>query len=131
MTMESNKNFNKGYIPIEPDIYDTLNWDYDLIVLCLEFIRNEIPNIINIEPEKVEVFLVSFCNFVGQNYPAIGIRSKPEFEEVIKLDFFKIEEQIESWLTNIGGIEFLKENTKNIKGIDWKTLEELKEYPKY
>ena len=131
MTMESNEIFNKGYIPIEPDIYDTLNWDYDLIVLCLEFIRNEIPNIINIEPDKIEVFLVSFCNFIGQNYPAIGIRSKPKFEEAIKLDFFEIEEQIESWLTNIGGIEFLKENTKNIKGIDWKTLEELKEYPKY
>ncbi len=129
--MEFNENVNKGYIPIEPDIYEKLNWDYDLIVLCLEYIRTEIPNILKIESDKIEVFLVSFDNFLGQNYPAIGIRNKSDLAESINLDFFEIDEKIENWLANIGGVENLKQKAKNIKCVDWKTLENLKEYPKY
>ena len=129
--MEYNENIKKAYTPIEPDIYDKLNWDYDLIVLCLEYIRLEIPNILKIERDKVEVFLVSFYNFLGQNYPVIGIRNKSDLIETINLDFFEIEEQVENWLANIGGIENLKQKAENIRYIDWKTLESLKEYPKY
>jgi hypothetical protein len=129
--MESNENIEKGYTPIEPDIYDKLNWDYDLIVLCLEYIRLEIPNILKIERDKIEVFLVSFYNFLGENYPAIGIRNKSDLIETINLDFFEIEEQVDNWLANIGGIENLKQKAENIKYIDWKTLKSLKEYPKY
>jgi hypothetical protein len=119
--MESNKNSNKGYTPIEPDIYDKLNWDYDLIVQCLEYIRNEIPNILKIEDNKVDVFLVSLCNFLGQNYPAIGIRCKSNLKDLVDFDFFEIDEKIETWLDSIGGVESLKQKSKGIKCIDWKT----------
>ncbi|KFF06666.1 hypothetical protein [Flavobacterium reichenbachii] len=128
--MEFNENSRKSYMPIEPDIHEQLNWDYDLIVSCLEYIRNEIPHILKIDSDKVEVFLVSFYNFLGQHYPAIGIRNKPDLKENIELDFFEIEEKVENWLTNLG-IENLKQKAKDIKVIDWKTLEILKEYPKF
>ena len=129
--MESNENIKKGYTPIEPDIYDKLNWDYDLIVLCLEYIRNEFSNIINLERGKADVFLASFHNFQGQNYPVIGIRSKSNLTEIINLDYFEIEEKVENWLEELGGIESLKRKAENIKYIDWKTLETLGEYPIY
>ncbi|RZJ53372.1 MAG: hypothetical protein EOO44_08700 [Flavobacterium sp.] len=126
--MESNQNTNKGFTPIEPNINEKLNWDYDLIVLCLEYIRTEIPTILEIERDKIEVFLVSFSNFSGENYPAIGIREKPNLTEVINLDFFDIDEKIDNWLNNLG-IENLKQKAENIKCIDWETLKKLKEYP--
>ncbi len=110
--MKTNENLRKGFIPIEPDIYERLNWDYDLIVLCLEYIRNEIPNILKIDQDKVEVFLVSFSNFLGEAYPAIGIRNKFDLDETIILDFFEIDEKIEYWITNICGIENLTQNAK-------------------
>ncbi|MEN2400857.1 hypothetical protein GKZ90_0013815 [Flavobacterium sp. MC2016-06] len=129
--MESNENAKKGYIPIEPDIHGKLNWDYDLIVSCLEYIRTEIPNILEINGNDVYVFLVSFYNFLGQNYPAIGIRCKSNLKEPIALDFFEMDEKVENWLANLGGIENLIEKSKNIKTIDWKTLEKFKEYPDF
>lgn len=128
--MESNENSRKGFMPIEPDIYDKLNWDHDLIVSCLEYIRNEIPNILNTEITDFEVFVASLTNFLGQSYPVIGIRDKPNLTEVINLDHFEIEEKIENWLTKLG-IENLKQNAKNITSIDWKTLQNLKEFPKF
>lgn len=129
--MKSNDNIKKGYTPIELNIYDKLNWDYDLIVSCLEYVRNQIPNILKIEHDKVEVFLASFHNFLGQNYPVIGIRDKIDLMETVDLDPSEIEEKVENWLSDIGGIENLKQKAKNIKCIDWKTLESVKEYPKY
>lgn len=129
LIMETNENIRKGFIPIEPDIYAKLNWDYDLIFLCLEYIRNEIPNILKIEQDKVEVFLASFSNFLGKNYPVIGIRNKSDLAESINLDFFEIDEKVENWLNNLCGIENLKQKAKNIKCVDWKTLESSKQYP--
>ena len=34
--MDSEKNFGKRFISIETEIHVKLNWDYDLIVNCLE-----------------------------------------------------------------------------------------------
>ncbi len=34
--MNSEKNYGKGFIPIETEIHVKLNWDYDLIVNCFE-----------------------------------------------------------------------------------------------
>lgn len=127
--MESNDNIKKGYTPIELDIYEKLNWNYDLIVLCLEYIRNQIPNILKIEQDKIEVFLVSFHNFLGQSYPIIGIRDKVDLMKILQLDPLEIEEKVENWILNNGGIENLKQKAKDIQCIDWKTLESLKEYP--
>ena len=33
--MDSEKNYGKGFIPIETEIHVKLNWDYDLILNCL------------------------------------------------------------------------------------------------
>jgi hypothetical protein len=77
------------------------------------------------------VFLAFFQNFLGKNYPVIGIRDKIDLVGTLDLDPFEIEEKVENWLSDIGGIENLKQKAKNIKCIDWKTLESVKEYPKY
>ncbi|TPG45252.1 hypothetical protein [Flavobacterium pectinovorum] len=126
--MESNENNRKGFMPIEPNIYDHLNGDYDLIISCFEYIRGEIPTILNIDPDDIEVFLVSFCNFLGQYYPAIGIRNKTDSKKSLSFDFFEIDEKVENWLANFG-IENLKQKATEIKSIDWKTLQDLQEYP--
>lgn len=129
MTLE--KNNEKGFTPIETELHQKLNWDFDLIVKCLNYIRVEIPNILDIEIDRIEVFLASITNFVGQNYPVIGIRVKPDFAKLIVIDFFEIEEKIEKWIEKIGGIEKLIEKSINFKSINWKSLEELNEYPKF
>lgn len=129
--MSLEKNNEKGFTPIETEIHEKLNWDYDLIVICLNYIRIEIPNILNIENDRIEVFLASIHNFMGQNYPVIGIRVKTDFVELIDINFFDIEEKIENWIEKIGGIERLKEESINFKSINWETLEELIEYPKF
>ena len=38
------KNKN-GFIPIETQLHEILNWDFDLIIQCLNCIRLEIPSI--------------------------------------------------------------------------------------
>lgn len=126
--MELNYNSNKGFTPIEPDIYDKLNWDYDLIVLCLEYIRTEIHTILEVEGDKIDVFLISFSNFLGQSYPAIGIRNKSDEKESSNLDFFELDEKIERWILSIG-IENLKQKAQNISCVNWKTLQNLKRFP--
>ncbi|KAF2340139.1 hypothetical protein [Flavobacterium nitrogenifigens] len=120
--------YNKDFTPIEPDIYEKLNWDYDLIVLCLEYIRTEIHTILETESDKIETFLISFSNFLGQNYPAIGIRNKSDTEDCINLDFFEVNEKIEKWILSVG-IETLKHKAQNITYINWKTLHDLKRFP--
>ena len=129
--MDSEKNYGKGFIPIETEIHEKLNWDYDLIVKCLNYIRIELPNILKIEKDKIEVFLASITNFIDQKYPAIGIRIKSDFVEEIKIDFFDIEEKIEIWIVENGGIENLIEKSKKIKTISWETLDKLKEYHQF
>ncbi|MCD0472272.1 hypothetical protein [Flavobacterium sp. JAS] len=126
--MKFKENNRKAFMSIEPNIYDQLNSDYDLIVSCFEYLRGKIPTILNIDRDDIEVFLVSFCNFSGQYYPAIGIRDKVDSKESVNFDFFEIDEKVETWLANLG-IENLKQKAKEIKSIDWKTLQELKEYP--
>jgi hypothetical protein len=128
--MELNENNRKSFMPIEPDIYDQLNGDYDLIVSCLEYIRNEIPTILNLDNTTIEVFLSLYFNFLGQCYPVIGIRNKSDLIDTIKFDYFEIEEKVENWIANLG-IENLKQNAKNITYIDWKILQNIKEYPKF
>ncbi|MDP5200075.1 hypothetical protein [Flavobacterium sp. DG2-3] len=124
--MESIHNNNEGFTPIEPDIYEKLNWNYDLIVLCLEYIRSEIHTIL--ETDKIDTFLISFSNFLGQNYPAIGIRNKSNIQEPINLDIFEVEEKIEKWILNVG-IENLKYKAQNISYVNWNTLQNLKRFP--
>ena len=51
-----------------------------------------IPNILKIESDKIDVFLVSFHNFIGETYPSIGIRNKTGSEKII-LEYFDIEEE--------------------------------------
>jgi hypothetical protein len=126
--MDSEKNYGKGFLPIETEIHEKLNWDYDLIVKCLNYLRIELPNILKIEKEKIEIFLASISNFFDQKYPVIGIRIKSDFVEEVKIDFFDIEEKIEIWIETNGGIEKLTEKSKNFKSISWEKLNELKEY---
>lgn len=129
--MEIKGSNNYGYTPIETNIYEKLNWDFDLIVLCLEYIRIELPTILKIEEDKIETNLVSFYNFLGQNYPVIGIRDKYSFNDALAIDVIDIHEKIDAWLTNLGDIDNLVQKAKNIQYIDWKTLQQIKEYPKY
>jgi hypothetical protein len=76
------------------------------------------------------IFLASMHNFLGQNYPAIGIRfsSKINLKEISFIDF---EEEIENWIEKNGGIEQLKKKSLSINTINWETLKKVKEFPNY
>jgi len=126
--MKKEVNIERGYTLLEPEIYEKLNWDLNLIVLCLEQIRTEIPAILNIETESIEFDLISVGNPHGENYPAIGIHMKPNFIHNIDLDIFKIEEKVEDWI-NEKGIDNLIQNTQIELTLSWDQLQEIGVYP--
>ena len=121
---------SKGFTHVDLDIHENLNYNNDLIIKCLFYIISEIPNILKIDENEMSIFLVSIHNFLGQNYPAIGIRfsSKIDLKEISVIDF---EEEIESWIEKNGGIEKLKKESLNINTINWETLKKVKEFPNY
>jgi hypothetical protein len=124
------KNKN-GFIPIEIELHEKLNWDFDLIIQCLNCIRLELPLILNIDKQFIEVFLTTITNFIGNNYPVIGIRIKADFLNLVVIDVFEIEEKIEIWIKKNGGLEELKKVSKKLETINWFLLQEIKEHPKF
>ena len=127
--MKSN-NMNKGFTPIEIGILDELDHDNDLIIICLSYIIKEIPKILKIDENEMSIFLASMHNFLGSNYPVIGIRfsSKIDLNKINLIDF---EEEIENWIKYNGGVENLKKESFNIKTINWETLKKVKEFPNF
>ena len=122
-------NQEKGYLIVEPPIHEELNWDMDLIIKCLEVIRNLIPKKFVEFPESLEYDLLAMTNFTGSTYPVIGIysRNKNDFKDIP--DFNDLFDIIEKWIKEIG-LEHIKREALKTKVISWESLKEMKTYPK-
>ncbi len=117
------KQEHRGYQIVEPPIYATLNWNMDLIVSCLEVIRQKLPEKFNQFPSSLEYDLVSLETPHGSPYPVIGIHTKQEkdFENFLF-------ELVENWITDID-VEKLKQESKELEIITWKELKAIGHYP--
>lgn len=115
----------KGYsIIIEPDIYEKLNWDLDLIISCLETIRIELPKLLQIDDENIQFDLFCMTNFLSQKSPVIGINGlNPEI-----YNWLEIDEKVNDWIYKTGIERIISESFKN-KYISWEKLIENGSYP--
>ncbi len=118
----------REYKIIEPPIYEALDWEMDLIVSCLEVIRQKLPEKLNNFPAGSEYDLVSLENPHGPAYPVIGIRLKSdnEFEELP--DFLDLYDLVEKWIMEIG-IDKIKRESKEFETPTWEQLKTFGHYP--
>ena len=115
----------RGYGIIEPPIYEELNWDMELIMSCLEFIRTKLPELFSEFPQGVKYELIPLENPFGEAYPVIGLYSdNPKDLEKLP-EFLDLDEQVGIWLNEIG-IEGIKKESKKIKTMNWETLKNRK-----
>jgi hypothetical protein len=126
--MDLENNIDYGFTIFEINIYEELNWDYDLIIKYLDYFRINFDRIANIERAKIEVYLIKVVNFIGQDYPAIGLITKNEDD--IELLLNKLQINIERWIKQQGGINELLIEATNIEIINWEILKRIKFYPK-
>lgn len=110
----------EGFTIVEPNVYKALHPNNDLIVRCLEYIRINIKDIL--KDEDTLAYLISGHNFLEQNYPMIGLKSE--------LDFFVIDDLVDKWLKDIGGVDELLKKSAEIESITWEELKKYKVYPK-
>jgi len=110
-----------GFTIVEPNIYDELFPNNDLIVKCLEYIRLNVKNVLKNKEANTLAYLISGNNFLGQNYPMLGLKSE--------LDFFEIDDLVDKWLKEIGGVEGILKKINDINSITWEELKEFKVYP--
>jgi hypothetical protein len=125
--MTKNKNEmkpKKGYTIVEPDIYEKLNWDMDLIISCLDIIRKKMSIILNIQNENIEYDLIALTNFLGQSYPVIGIYNLDPKE----YEWIDIDEITNNWIKNYDVEAIIKDSINN-KTINWVELQKLGTYP--
>ena len=115
----------RGYIDIQPPIYEVLDWDMDLIIKFLEYYRNRLPDIFPEFKKYAEYDLLVFKNPHGKPYPVIGLHLK---SNEVKADFFELEEKVENNLENYSKVDFIN-CTKGIKAPSWENLKTIKSYP--
>jgi hypothetical protein len=116
----------KGYSAlIEPEIYYPLEWDYDIIVRCLEVIRLALPEILAEGSESIEYDLVAVNNPFGSPYPVIGI-SDPCL--LIKIDWIEINNKVNRWFHDTG-LDNIKSKAENIHHINWERLNIISTFP--
>ena len=124
----------RGYTLVEPDIYQALNWDADLITKSLEVIRQSFTSIIPESTIGVKCDLLAVTSphnlLPGPHYPAIGIHCADQAAEaaIDKLDISNVETRFEVWIQALG-IDTLKARAIQVASIDWNMLKDLGAYP--
>lgn len=115
----------KGYnIVIEPPIYSELNWDMDLIVACLDILRERLQSVCNFPPTTTcEIFVL--INFLGQSYPAIGINNINS--SGVPLDNDVLENIVGEIIESIG-LEEIKNEAILRQKVTWDKLKHLGHY---
>ncbi|BDD06788.1 hypothetical protein [Aureibacter tunicatorum] len=116
------------YEIIELPIYNELNWDMDLIIKCLEYLRLRISDKFSELPDTVEYDLLAMTSFTGGQYPVIGMYSENESDFDSVPSFSLMYELIEQWIDEIG-IESLKKEALQIETIDWEDLKWYGSFP--
>lgn len=111
----------RGYGIIEPDIYEELNNNLDLIVSCLDLICMELPKVLTDFPKTTKYTVLAVGNPYGSPYPAIGFYcDNPKDFDIIP-DSYGFEEVVDNWLTK-DKIEKIKLEMENHKTKSWEEL---------
>ena len=120
----------KGYLVIEVDICETLHWDMDLIVQCLELFRKRLTDGFEsiAYPDPVELVLMHYRNRELVEYPIIGLKT-PHNEMAMHLPVISlIPHELQVWIKE-DGIEQIKKEAQAIKVISWENLKKAETYP--
>jgi hypothetical protein len=121
---------NEEFQIIEPPIYDELNWDMEIIMKALEYLRQVLPTYLTDLPKNSKYFLFVFRDFLGGEFPAIGVScdDRKDFEKIP--DFFILYDRVEEIIKEEITFEKLKVELEKIQTITWVELKEKKYYPK-
>ncbi|WP_459212272.1 hypothetical protein [Aquimarina rhabdastrellae] len=114
----------KSFLVIEPSFYDELDLCDDFTMKCLEVLRRELPSYFNTFPNGTTYGLIRYGDFLGNQYPAIGIQCKNQ-EDYDKIpDFIDLYNGVEILINEIG-LEEIKEEAKFVDTITWNDLKEI------
>lgn len=123
----------KGYTPLELPFYEQLDWDMEKIIPVIEYVRQNLQNIVPNLPKDLILKLVKFNWKGGDDYPVIAILfdDNREFNELEKevLDRLTMYfEPLESYINQIGLDKILLE-AKNLRTPEWEYLKSGHYYP--
>lgn len=115
---------------IEPPIYDELNWNMELIMKALEYLRQNLSKYLTEIPKSAKYFLHEFEGKFGNPYPliAVGCRDSKEFDKIPS--FNKLFERVNEIVTKEITIEKLKREIIDVNSITWEELKKEKYFPK-
>lgn len=116
------------FTPLEPPIYEALEWDMDLILRCLEVIRREMPALASgLVPEESQfaIFAMPRGKFPGGSYPVLGV---VQFDPDIETPYLAIEAKIRTWFLGIGK-DGLISRAASMQTPTWQELKETGYFP--
>lgn len=119
-----------GFEVIEPPIYDAFNWDMDLIMKALEYLRQELPEHLEARDLRSNFYLIAFKDFFGNSYPAIGVGTSGAEDLDLLPDFFALYDKVDILIKEVITIEEIKSASKDLIVISWDELKEQGYYPK-
>lgn len=119
---ENNK--TEQFLVIEPSFYDVLN-PYDNFTLrCLEVLVKKLPKYFCDFPNGTKFGLIRYGDFLGNNYPAIGIKCKTESDYKRIPDFIQLYDKVEILIEKIG-LDNIRKEAKLVETITWCELNKI------
>ena len=111
---------------IEPPIYQELNWNMELIMKALEYLRQNLSKYLTEIPKSAEYFLHEFSDKNGNPYPliAVGCSDSEEFDQIP--DFHKLFDRVYEIVNNEITIEKIKRELISVNSITWEELQKQK-----
>jgi hypothetical protein len=116
------------FTPLEPPVYELLEWNMESILPCLEVIRRELPRLAaDLIPAgaQVAIFARARTRFPGGSYPVLGI---VQFTEEYDAPYLAIEARIRTWCLELGKDGLVK-RAEGIEVPRWDQLKEMACYP--
>lgn len=119
---ENNK--TEQFLVIEPPFYDVLNPCDDFTIKCLEVLRKKIIEYFKDFPDGTKFGLIRYGDFLGNKYPAIGIKCKTESDYKRIPDFIDLFDEVEILIGKIG-LQNIKKEARLIDTISWSELNKI------
>ena len=117
-------NITKHFLVIEPSFYGELNPCDDFTIKCLEILRRKLPLHFKDFPKGTKFGLIRYGDFLGNNYPAIGIQCDTETDYERIPDFIDLFDEVEI-LIDKTGLDNIKKEAESIDAIKWNELESI------
>ena len=119
---ENNK--TEQFLVIEPSFYDVLNPCDDFTIKCLEVLRRKLPEYFKEFPNGTKFGLIRYGDFLGNKYPAIGIKCKSETDYEKIPEFIDLFDEVENLINEIG-LENIKKEAELTDPIKWNELKTI------